>query len=257
MRAVRAHRRRLHPGRDTAAGRDMRPGRHRRVFAYTAGAWHLAGPALPAALAGQHVRVLRLTRTGSSNTALLEAGTGSAASLLAAWTSDGGRHWRLSPALRLAGIPGIGRRRHRRRADRRPRRGPGRTRSTLAPAPTLAGTAPRTQPAHQRRPWPDRRVFPQEPAPLLPGPAAIIPSNTASRGFSGTTPCASSSRAAGNSAALTQNPRCIRRHIGARRVTACASRLSTRNHRVSRTRHLHVRRIQAVTGHRGMLHPLQ
>ena len=73
------------------------------MFAYTGGAWHLAGPALPAALAGQHVRVLRLTRTGSSDTALLEAGTGSRASLLAVWTSDGGQHWRLSPALPLAG----------------------------------------------------------------------------------------------------------------------------------------------------------
>ena len=35
--------------------------------------------------------------------ALLQAGTGRSASLLAAWTSDGGQQWRLSPAFRLGG----------------------------------------------------------------------------------------------------------------------------------------------------------
>jgi hypothetical protein len=73
------------------------------VFAYTAGTWHLTGPALPAPLAGQHIQVLRLTRTGNTDTALLEAGTGQAAALLAAWTSDAGQHWTLSPALRPGG----------------------------------------------------------------------------------------------------------------------------------------------------------
>jgi photosystem II stability/assembly factor-like uncharacterized protein len=77
------------------------------VFAYTSGSWHLTGPALPASLAGQRVRVLRLSRTGSSDVALLETGSGPSASLLAAWTSDGGRHWSLSPALKPGGSPAV------------------------------------------------------------------------------------------------------------------------------------------------------
>ena len=72
------------------------------VFAYAGGTWHQAGPGLPASLARQPVRVLRLSRTASGNVALLQAGTGPSASLLAAWTSDG-QQWRLSPAFRLGG----------------------------------------------------------------------------------------------------------------------------------------------------------
>ena len=48
------------------------------------------------------MRVLRLSRTASGDVALLQAGTGPSASLLAAWTSDG-QQWRLSPAFRLGG----------------------------------------------------------------------------------------------------------------------------------------------------------
>jgi hypothetical protein len=73
------------------------------IFSYTDGTWRPTGPALPAELAGQHIQVLRLTRTGSTDTALLEAGSGSSATLLSAWASDGARHWTLSPALRLGG----------------------------------------------------------------------------------------------------------------------------------------------------------
>jgi hypothetical protein len=73
------------------------------IFAAAGGTWHAAGPALPAALASQPVRVLRLTSTASSTIALLAAGTGPAASLLAAWSSDNGSHWILSPPLRLNG----------------------------------------------------------------------------------------------------------------------------------------------------------
>jgi hypothetical protein len=65
------------------------------VFAYSGGAWHLTGPAL----AGQHVQVLRLTRTGDTVTSVLEAGT----SLFAAWSSDNGLHWTVSPAFGLGG----------------------------------------------------------------------------------------------------------------------------------------------------------
>jgi hypothetical protein len=77
------------------------------VLTYTGGSWHQAGPALPASLAAQHVRALRLARTGRGDVALLEAGTGSAASLLAAWTSDGGQHWTLSPPMKLGGAHAV------------------------------------------------------------------------------------------------------------------------------------------------------
>ena len=73
------------------------------IFASTGGTWHAAGPPLPATLATQPVHVLRLTSTASGTVALLAAGTGPAATLLAAWSSDGGSHWVLSPPLRLNG----------------------------------------------------------------------------------------------------------------------------------------------------------
>ena len=73
------------------------------IFASAGGTWHAAGPALPAALASQPFQVLRLTSTASSTIALIAAGTGPAASLLAAWSPDSGSHWVLSPPLRLNG----------------------------------------------------------------------------------------------------------------------------------------------------------
>ena len=73
------------------------------VFAYAGGTWHPAGPALPTAYARSDVTVLRLTTTGGTTTALLAAGTGSAARLLAAWSTDGGAHWTLSQPLPLHG----------------------------------------------------------------------------------------------------------------------------------------------------------
>jgi hypothetical protein len=74
------------------------------IFARSAaGTWQLAGPALPAALSGGPVRVLRLTRSGDTNIALLETGTGASAALVAAWSADGTGHWTLSPAYRLSG----------------------------------------------------------------------------------------------------------------------------------------------------------
>jgi hypothetical protein len=73
------------------------------IFAETGGTWQAAGPVLPAALASQPVRVLRLTSTASGTVALLAVGTGPAASLLAAWSADSGSHWALSPPLRLDG----------------------------------------------------------------------------------------------------------------------------------------------------------
>jgi hypothetical protein len=72
------------------------------IFADTGGTWHAAGPALPAALAGQSIHVLRLTSAASSTVALLTAGTGPGTSLLAAWSSDG-RQWTLATPLPLHG----------------------------------------------------------------------------------------------------------------------------------------------------------
>jgi hypothetical protein len=73
------------------------------VFAQAGGTWRPAGPALPAAYARRGVTVLRLTTTGGTTTALLAAGTGSAARLLAAWSADGGARWTLSQPLALHG----------------------------------------------------------------------------------------------------------------------------------------------------------
>ncbi len=76
------------------------------LFAKTAGTWQRASPALPASLSGQPVRVLRLSRSGNQDVALLEAGTAPSLSLLAAWTGDG-EHWRLSPVLRTGGSAAV------------------------------------------------------------------------------------------------------------------------------------------------------
>jgi hypothetical protein len=76
------------------------------VFAQKGGTWQLAGPALPAALSGQPVRVVRLSQAGGRDVALLQAGTGASASLLAAWTADG-QAWTLSPAFALSGSHGV------------------------------------------------------------------------------------------------------------------------------------------------------
>jgi hypothetical protein len=90
------------PGTPMLAGTCSHPGTA-GIFASTGGTWHAAGPPLPAALASQPVQVLRLTGTARGTAALLAAGTGPAATLLAAWSTDGGGHWALSPPLRLNG----------------------------------------------------------------------------------------------------------------------------------------------------------
>ena len=71
------------------------------IFAYTHRTWQLAGPTLPASYRHQNVTVLRLTTTSGTTTALLVTGVGSAAHLLAAWSTDGGAHWSLSQPLPL------------------------------------------------------------------------------------------------------------------------------------------------------------
>jgi hypothetical protein len=89
-------------GTPLLAGRCRRPGTA-GIFAAKNGAWLAAGPALPATLDHQHITVLRLTPTSSGDVALLEAGTGPDASLLAAWSAGNGGHWALSPVIRLRG----------------------------------------------------------------------------------------------------------------------------------------------------------
>ena len=65
------------------------------IFGYSGGAWHAAGPVLPGTVAGDRIQVLRLTATPTGNVALLLAGP----DLFAAWTSDGGARWTVSPPL--------------------------------------------------------------------------------------------------------------------------------------------------------------
>ncbi len=84
------------------AGTCTRPGTA-GIFASGNGTWQAAGPPIPAALARRDITVLRLTRTPPGIAALLQAGTGPAASLLAAWSADDGGHWTLSPPLTLGG----------------------------------------------------------------------------------------------------------------------------------------------------------
>lgn len=72
------------------------------LFTAGNGTWQSAGPALPPAMARKDVTVVRLTRTAQGMTALLAAGSGPDASLLAAWSADG-VHWTLSPPLSLHG----------------------------------------------------------------------------------------------------------------------------------------------------------
>jgi hypothetical protein len=87
-------------GMQLLGGTCSRPGTA-GIFADRNGTWQSVGPRLPAALAGQAVAVVRLTRVANRTTALLKAGNGPAASLLAAWSADNGGHWALSPPLPL------------------------------------------------------------------------------------------------------------------------------------------------------------
>jgi hypothetical protein len=72
------------------------------IFGYSGGAWHAAGPVLPGTVAVDRIQVLRLTAAPAGNVALLLAGP----DLFAAWTSDGGAHWTVSPPLAV-GAAGV------------------------------------------------------------------------------------------------------------------------------------------------------
>ncbi len=67
------------------------------IFAEVDGTWQAAGPSIPGALAHQDVTVLRLTQTATGIAALLQAGS----HLIAAWSTDNGSHWTLSPPLQM------------------------------------------------------------------------------------------------------------------------------------------------------------
>jgi hypothetical protein len=82
------------------AGDCSRPGTV-GIFADHGGTWRAAGPALPGAVSREAIGVLRLTATGNGLVALLGAGSGPGASLLAAWSGDGGSAWTLSAPLRV------------------------------------------------------------------------------------------------------------------------------------------------------------
>jgi hypothetical protein len=80
------------------AGACSRPGTA-GIFADRNGSWQAAGPAIPRSLAGEDIDVLRLAATGDGVMALLQAGSGVTASLIAAWPDAGG--WALSAPLRI------------------------------------------------------------------------------------------------------------------------------------------------------------
>jgi hypothetical protein len=81
------------------------------IFVLRAGTWQAAGPSLPAGLRREPVSVIGLTTAGSRLTAILAAGTGGSTEVLAAWSSDNGSTWTISPPLRTgpatAGPPSV------------------------------------------------------------------------------------------------------------------------------------------------------
>ena len=92
------------PAGSPLVGRQLRQGRRggrlrllgRGVAAGRPGAAGLASPRTA-------VDVLGLAATGGRTTAILAAPTPGGTSVLAAWSADGGAHWRLSPALTAPG----------------------------------------------------------------------------------------------------------------------------------------------------------
>jgi hypothetical protein len=70
------------------------------IYSYASGTWRSAAPALPAALGGQRVQVLRLASTSEGESALLAARSAAGISLVAAWSS-GGAQWTVSSPARV------------------------------------------------------------------------------------------------------------------------------------------------------------
>ncbi|HEY7429597.1 MAG TPA: hypothetical protein VH641_02570 [Streptosporangiaceae bacterium] len=89
-------------GAPLLAGACSRPG-VAGIFEAAGHTWQTAGPSLSGALARQPVTVLRLNTSGSQVAALLAAGTGQHAIIVAAWSANGGTRWTLSPPLTTSG----------------------------------------------------------------------------------------------------------------------------------------------------------
>ena len=94
------------PGGDPLLGGNCRRHGVAGIFTRAAGIWRAAAPPVPAALAADPVSVIGLNTTGTRTTAVLAVGTGAATGVIAAWSSDGGSSWTLSPELRTG--PGTG-----------------------------------------------------------------------------------------------------------------------------------------------------
>ena len=82
------------------------------IFTLAGGAWQTAAPRLTGSPAQDTVDVVGLTTTGGRTTAVLAVGTGAAASVVAAWSPDGGGQWTQSallpsPALASGGQPSV------------------------------------------------------------------------------------------------------------------------------------------------------
>ena len=144
------------------AGTCTRPGTA-GIFTAAHQTWQAAGPALPAALARQDITVYRLTRTAQGITALLQAGTGAGASLLAAWSPDGS-HWTLSPPLPLHGA-----------APASASFGPGTTAAVIT-------TAHRGQTIEAGSTWQPLPPLPSGTATLAPGPGGAADALAVDRG---------------------------------------------------------------------------
>ncbi len=84
------------------AGGCARPGQA-GIFRSRPGGWAADGPALPATLAHLPIDVLQISRAPDADVALLLAGHGRTASLLAAWSDRTGGGWRLSAPYPLRG----------------------------------------------------------------------------------------------------------------------------------------------------------
>lgn len=89
-------------GEPIVAGDCGRPGTA-GIFTQKGGVWHAAGPPLAGPVARAPVDVVGLATTNGRTTAVLATDSGPAAAVLAAWSSDGGARWTLSPPLRTPG----------------------------------------------------------------------------------------------------------------------------------------------------------
>ncbi|HYK67006.1 MAG TPA: hypothetical protein VEV45_03605 [Streptosporangiaceae bacterium] len=82
------------------------------IFTLSAGGWHAAAPRLTGSPARSGADVVGLTTTAGRTTAVLTVGNHATASVITAWSLDGGTHWTQSaplpsPALASGGQPSV------------------------------------------------------------------------------------------------------------------------------------------------------